>query len=326
LQTGTVGRTYTFMKTLHALSLAALLSCGAVAGLGFTGCSSSSEPGAAADTGTTDDTAVATDTAPIGDTAPKTDTKVPTDGAPLVCDKLPLDPAFKCEAPTATQKGGPPSTVCTEEMLQEYATKCIAADYKVGASCGDFKSAHPECATCIGNWALDASIIPGKVYPDRDKCWYKILPDACSTSINCMFKCDDAVCADCDKSAGSGVDGKNSEYQLCVNRERKKGGTTVPKGACYDLATGAALQCLTDNSDKIDPCFVAELFSPSGTGGHPDVAAMQRESVVFMRGACRDNGDWTKSAYSCSSPPCDAGVVDAAVDTSVVTDVSLDGG
>ena len=318
------------MKTLHALSLVALLSCGAVAGLAFTGCSSSTEPAATADSGPGGtDTAVGVDTTPSGDTAPRdTGVKPPTDGATLVCDKLPLDPAFKCEAPTAAQKGGPATTDCTEAMLQEFATKCMSADYKVGSACTEFKDAHPACNTCIGNWALDSSIIPGKVYPDRDKCWYKTLTEACSTSINCMFKCDDAVCTDCDKAAGSAPDGKTSEYQACVNRERKKGGTTVPKGACYDLATGAALGCLNDNADKVAPCFVSELFTPTGTGGKADLTSLQREVVIFYRGACRDGGSWTNSSYSCSTPPCaatDAGTDATGTDATSV-DALTDGG
>ncbi|MEO7091933.1 MAG: hypothetical protein ABI175_01705, partial [Polyangiales bacterium] len=112
----------------------------------------------------------------------------------------------------------------------------------------------------------------------------------------CMFACDAAVCSDCDTTPGSSFDGKTSEFQECVNRERRKGGTTAPRGVCYDLATAKALQCLNDNADRIDPCFVSELFSPTGPGGGPDVGAMQRETVIFYRGACRDGGDWSKSA------------------------------
>ena len=310
------------MKTLHALSLVGLLSCGAVAAIGFTGCSSSSDGGGGGDVDSGGVDVGGTDTTPAGDTAPKDTGKVPGDTAPVICDKTPLDSTFKCAAPTAVQKGGPPATSCTEDMLQEYATKCLTADLKIGSTCGDFKAAHPECATCIANWSFD-TLIPGKIYPDRDKCFYKVMDDTCGTAFNCMFACDTAVCGDCDNTAGTGADGVVSEQQDCVNRERKRGGTTVPKGACYDVAAGVALKCLSDDAAIIDPCVISELFTPTGAGGKIDLTSLQRESVIFMRGACRDNGNWTNSSSTCTTPPCDAGPTDAGSD-SATTDTGTD--
>ncbi len=232
------------------------------------------------------DSAVDTTSPPVDATRP--------DVSPLSCE-VRLVSSFACTPPTAAQKGGPPTKACSEAALQAFATACIAADYKVGAGCDAWKTANAACATCIGNWSLATAVLPGKVYADRDKCWYQLLDAPCSVSLNCMFACDDAVCGDCDKSPGSSTDGTKSEFQECVNRERAKGGTVVPKGQCNDLATGNALKCLSDNAALIDPCIVSELYAPTGAGGHPDVTTMQSQSVVFYRGACRDDGNWTKS-------------------------------
>jgi hypothetical protein len=214
---------------------------------------------------------------------------------PTVCDHV-LPSFFECTAPTATDKGGPPSKDCTEADLEDFVMSCIYADYKVGPGCTSWKDAHPACNTCVGHWALSTAVIPGQIYPDRDKCYYQLLDPSCSTSFLCMSACDEAVCDGCDPAPGSGASGKASEWQECVNRERAEGGTGSPKGACYDLAAGAALKCLSSAADLTSPCVVNELFAPTGTGGHPDVTLMRPEVLVFYRGACRDGGDWTKSS------------------------------
>ena len=301
------------MKQLHALSLFSLLAGSIAITASFVGCSSSSggdnggTPGDETGTDTAvDETPTPTDSTPKTDSAK--DTKPPADVGGK-CD-TPLDSTFACKPPPKT---GVPGTVCSEKDLSDFVTACIAAKFGVGSGCNTWRDAHPACNTCIGTWALPTTVIPGKVYPDRDQCYWKVLPDACSTSIQCMFDCDTAVCGTCLTDPGSSPDGKTTEQQDCIKRERLKGGTAVPRGACYDKAAGDAITCLNANSDLTGPCIVGELFSPSGASGAPDVPTMQAQVLQFYRGACRDNGSWKNSSYSCSTPPCAA--VDGGTDT-----------
>jgi hypothetical protein len=158
-----------------------------------------------------------------------------------------------------------------------------------------------------------------------------------------MFQCDEAVCNNpanpCDMTAGSGADGKTSAFQDCVKQERARGGTIVPRGACYDVATMQALEtCFPSLSGPVTNfCIVGEEFTPTGTSG-PDVTKLRFEAVEYMRGACRDNGNWTNADQPCSTPPCETGTdagpetgsdadaapSDAPTDTTPLPDTSVD--
>ncbi len=318
------------MKTLHALSFFALFGGVAALATGFVGCSSSSGGDSPADTGTgVDDTGTGVDTTPPPtDTNPKDTT--PKDTAPLTCDKA-LPSTFACPAITASDKGTP-GTTCTEADLQAMVTACVGTKFSIASGCDAWKTAHPACNTCVATWAIAESVIPGKIYADRDKCLYQTFDPDCQTAWKCMFACDDAVCTGCNTSAGTSSDGKTSEFQECANKERARGGTVVAKGVCYDKAAGKADSCFSGGS--FDSCIVDELFSPSGASGAPDVPKMQAGLLEFYRGACRDNAVWTHAKDTCSSPPCpvsDAGTdagdtgTDAASDADAGTaDVATD--
>lgn len=300
------GRTTVRMKTLHALSFCALFGGVAALSAGFVGCSSSSGSDTPDDTGTPADDSGVDTTPPPTDTNPK-DTAV-KDTAPFICDKA-LPDSFAC-TPVAASEKGTPGTSCSEADLQAMVTACVAPKFGIATGCDAWKTAHPDCATCVGTWALAESVIKGKIYADRDKCLYQQFDADCQTAWKCMFACDDAVCGACDQNPGTSSDGTTSEFQECANRERARGGTVVPKGVCYDKAAGKADTCFAGGS--YDTCIVDELFSPTGSGGAPDVPSMQNELVQFYRGACRDNGNWKNAKETCSTPPCAA--ADAGTD------------
>ena len=193
------------MKTRHAAPFLALLFVGTTFGaLSFGGCSSSSDATTPPPAYTNPvDTGIA-ETKPIDTGSP--DTKPPADTKPPTCDQdLPTD--FKCVAPKTTVG----STACTETMLQDFATACVAADLKVPSTCAAWKTANAACTTCIEAWAFDPSIIPGKVIPDRDKCYYAVFDDKCDLAVNCYFECGDAVCNACDNTVGTGTKPTTSE-------------------------------------------------------------------------------------------------------------------
>ena len=321
---------------LYALSLSlvggAMFTALAISG----GCSSSdnNNDNGGGDTGTTEDSSVDTKVSTDSKTDTKKDT-TPVDTAPYSC-AAPLPADFKCDPPTIT---GKPASACSEDDLQSFVTACIAASFGVGSGCSAWISAHSACNACISGFSFATSSGGPKVYPDRDQCFYQFFDDTCKTDWNCMFECDQAVCnsADtpCDTSAGSGADAasSNSEYQDCVNAERAHGGTVVPKGVCYDVAAGAALYtCYPKLPGTATYCVVNEEFTPSGPGGAPDLTSMRSEIVEYLRGACRDDGDWTHAEDACASPPCETGTdaggetsSDAAVDADeTATDTSTD--
>jgi hypothetical protein len=314
---------------LYALSLSIL--CGATLGLVAVsgGCSSSDNGGGDDDTGVAVTDTGAADTAPVVDAKKDSHDGGGTDTGPYSC-LAPLPADFACTAPKITAV---PGTSCSEDDLQGFATACIDKNFSVGSGCAAWMSAHTACGACIKGFGFATSSGGLPVYPDRDQCYYTKFSADCAKSWNCMFACDDAACnstdTPCDKTAGSGTKGgSDSEFQDCVTKERARGGTAVPKGECYDVATKAALEtCLpTLPSSALNFCVVNEEFSPTGPGGAPDLPSMRFEVIEYYRGACRDNGDWTNADQPCSTPPCETGT-DAGSETgSDATSDATEGG
>jgi hypothetical protein len=263
------------------------------------GCSSDPTPAAATDAGTDTPVDSGTDTKP-------TDTGAP----PITCEQaVPSD--FACVAPTkATGK-----TVCTEAMLQELADKCLAADISVPSACAEWKTAYADCATCVGAWSWEG--IPGKIYPDDYLCYWAIMDDACGKNVNCMFSCEESVCADCDRTPGS--DGESEAYK-CYTAQEKEG------SKCWDVAAKEGTACFTTFDTK--PCDVSEIYKETA-----DLTNLKKQVVHFLRGACRDNGSWANadSAGDAGVPDADAAseastdsATDSAVTDSAVTDSAAD--
>ena len=294
------------MKTVHALSLVSLLVGGTVFGAAsFTGCSSNSDSGGstpATETGTPPTDSAADTAKPPGDSAKPDGVVPPSDTKPTVCDQT-LASDFKCVAPKVVAG----STACSEAMLQDFAEKCLSADLKVPATCAAWKSANAACNTCVEAFSIDPASIPGKVIPDRDKCYYDVFDAKCSLAVACYFDCGSAVCTDCDQTKGSGTKATTSEYDDCWSRVHFAGSASRPKGQCYDIASKTAkTECFSGPFD-INPCIINELYSPTGAGGKIDLPTLKTEVTIFLRGACRDNANWTNS-----SSGGDAGVTDSA--------------
>ena len=286
------------MKTLATtlLALAAISSS-------LLACSSSDTGGTPAvvtETGTGGDS---TADVVVVDTAKDTatgDTKPIGDGS-LLCDQT-LAKDFACKAPTKAAGG----TACTEAMLQDYVDKCVKADFTVPATCADWRTANAACNTCLGNWIIDPKVDPAKVYPDTYKCYWSVFDDKCGKSVNCSYDCQDAICNSCDTTAGSGADGKVSEYDDCTTRAI----AATPKGACYDVAAKDATACFADTTFDTKPCDDDEYYYPSGTGGDANLEKLKDGVLIYFRGACRDNANWKNS----SSTGGDAGPLDGAIE------------
>lgn len=272
-----------------AAALPAFLSL-VVAGLGgatlFVGCGGDDPAPVAEDTGTP-----VTDTGVIDTGKPdtiKTDTPPPS----LSC-MAPLPTGFECKAPTA--KAG--KTVCTDAMIEEFSN-CFGTSGS-SAKCTAAQKAYPQCNTCILKDWLDNNSI------DTAACIAKIDPaSTCGKTVKCNSDCLDAVCPadDCDTTEGSGVKGGTSTQRGdCYADAQAKGGTVKPKGVCYDLATKDYGACATD--PKFTFCFVSSIA----------------DITTFFRGACRDNGDWSKADVPM---PTDAGTDAPATETA--TDAATD--
>jgi hypothetical protein len=281
------------MKTFSSATLLALATSSALA----LACSSSSDtpPVTVTDTGT-ETTAETTPTETGADTKDSTPA-TETDGGAL-CD-LDLPTGFACKAPTKTAG----ATTCSEAVLQDFLDKCVTADFKVPAACADWRAANAACNTCILAWIIDPTVDDTKVYPDSYKCYWSLFDATCAKAVNCSYDCQTAVCDSCDGTAGSGADGKASEYDDCVARAI----AASPKGKCYDLAAKDADACFTKTDTSI--CDNNEYYYPSGTGGSADLAKLRQGTIEFYRGACRDGGDWKNATSAVSG---DAGASDAA--------------
>jgi hypothetical protein len=284
------------MKTSHALlSFATLLGLSAAGVISFAGCSSSGE------TTPTDDTGVV-DTG-VADTKKET---APVDTAVPLCDdpSAVADGGLTCKDVT-TPVGG---TACDSQALQDWATACVGSQWPTtaAAGCAAWKAAHPACQTCLQGWSFVQSGLPQGIYPDRDKCFFSVFRSTafttanptlgdCAKIVSCSFDCQEAVCAACDNTTPD--DKGNTEMSDCINRAIKKGGTAVPRGACYDIAAGKANSCFgATEGPSINDCIVAEANNPTGTGGALNIPVLQEQLKFFYRGACRDNADWANAA------------------------------
>jgi hypothetical protein len=265
-----------------ALTFAFLAFAGAVGGLSFAGCSSDPEeaPVTATDTGVAADTGTAPDTKPQDTMMPPPDT-----GAGCM---QPLPGDFMCKAPTA--KAG--QTVCNDEAIKGLA-ECFGGD---SMKCQAAYMKYTACRTCM----LDAWLVQQR-FVDTGSCIAKIDPtDKCGTLWQCNIDCQFEVCSEdyCSTDPGTGKTATSSEQDDCFSASIKKGGTTIPKGSCYDKATKPLndAMCSTSNP-KTAVCWVRT----------------QDDVVKFFRGACRDNADWSQADVD-KTPMTDAGA-DTATDT-----------
>jgi hypothetical protein len=246
-------------RSISFLSLSLLLS-------GSVACSSSDPaPAAPADTGSAADSTPATDS--------KSDVNPGPEVGPSCADDLPS--GYSCP----TFEAAAPSTACTEDMLQAFATACVQDDLSVGADCAAWKAANTACNTCVEAWSFDK----GKVYPDDYQCYEKVSP-GCGGALACEYDCFDTVCSACDQTT--------DEYNTCADEATKTG------GRCYDLASKKADTCRADS--KAAPCDVTQYYTDK-----PDLTKLKAEIVRVLRGACRDNGDFSKS--DSAGTPTDAG-------------------
>jgi hypothetical protein len=297
-----------------------LLGLGIAGVVAFAGCSSSSAP---------IDTTVA-DTGVVDTGTTKPDTAV-QETAPLTCDQ-PLDSTFACKDP-ATKAG---STDCTSQAIEEFPVACIDSSWpaKLATGCTAWQAKYASCFTCIKTWSLAQSGIALGALPDRDACFFSVFHSTafktanptltdCSKNVQCNWDCQQAVCGSCDTTAADPVTGA-TEFSTCATNSGKKGGTVVKKGACYDIATSQANSCFTAAGDGLNNCIVSEAYTPTGTGGKIDVAKIKEQMKVVLRGACRDNGDWSNATDAGYTIP-DAGG-ETGSDTGTTTETGTDAG
>lgn len=313
------------MKTSYALSFSMLLGLGTAGVVAFAGCSSSSTP--------VDNTPVdsgVVDTGPVV----KPDTAV-QETAPFTCDQ-PLDGTFACTDP-ATKAG---STDCTSQAIEEFPVACIDSSWpsKLAAGCAAWQTKYASCFTCIKSWSLAQSGIALGALPDRDSCFWSVFRSTafktanptltdCSKQVQCNWDCQEAVCGACDTSTPDPVTG-NTEFDDCTTRAAKKGGSVVPKGVCYDVASSKANGCFTAAGSALNNCIVSEAYTPTGTGGKIDVAKIKEQMKVVLRGACRDNADWSNANDAGYTIP-DAGGetgTETGTDTGTATETGTDTG
>jgi hypothetical protein len=315
------------MKTSHALSFSLLLGLGLAGVVAFAGCSSSSTPaeGPVVDSGV--DTAVK-------DTAVK-DTAV-ADTGPQTC-------ALSLEAGSFAGCVDPPtvagSSDCTSQAIEEYPVACIDSGWptKLAAGCAAWQAKYASCFTCIKNWSPAQTNVAVGALPDRDACFFAIFRSTafktanptltdCAKNVKCNWDCQEAVCGGCDQTTALD-DAGTTEFSNCATSASAKGGTAVPRGACYDVAGATANKCFNAPSDLTN-CIVSEAFTPTGTGGKFDVAKVQQQMKVVLRGACRDNGDWsnaTDAGYTIPETGPDAGA-ETSTDTGTATETGTDTG
>jgi hypothetical protein len=234
-----------------------------------------------------DATSHATDTGSLADTSLVETSVVDTGSdslAPYTCQS-PLPPSFACSEIPHT-KG---MRVCTDAMIAEFVS-CFGAGDPV--RCNAAQKNYPECSACIlEKWIIVSSAGVGVV--DTPSCIQLRDPDgACGRITRCNTDCLEAVCGDCDSTAGTGRTSARSELDDCYADARFAGSPAKAKGACYDLASKDAVAC--SMIEDLAPCFLHTAD----------------DLTTFYRGACRDGGDW-----SATGPAADAGT-DAAADGS----------
>jgi hypothetical protein len=236
-----------------------------------------------------------------------------TDTAPPLCDED-LGAGFECMLP---DKRATPTSDCTEAQLQSMVTACITDSVsKTPATCSPWKAANPACAACVGAFA--ATYYAARVIPERNQCYWALMSDSCDKALQCSFDCQDEVCAGCDNTLGTGSDGKTSEYRECATRARSNATAKTPKGRCWDLASKQASDCLA--ATDVTPCIINELNNST-----PDIPTLQQQVVEYLRGACRDNGDWS-NRLSATPKGGDAGTGDGGATDSGSGDAASDGG
>jgi hypothetical protein len=236
-----------------------------------------------------------------------------TDTAAPLCDED-LSSDFMCALPT---KRATPTKDCTEDQLQAMVTACIADPIsKTPASCSPWKAANGACATCVGAFA--ATYYAARVIPERNQCYWALMDDSCDKALNCSFDCQDNVCTTSDTTLGTGADGKTSAYRDCAVRARSNAVGSKPKGRCWDIASKAANDCLA--ATDVTPCILDELGNST-----PDIPTLKGQVVEYLRGACRDGGDWSNRT-SPTPKGADAGTSDAATSDSASSDAASDGG
>lgn len=266
-------------RSITFLSLALLLS-------GSSACSSSEDaPVSPVDSGAAD--SVVADSSPAVDTG-----KVTIDsGSGETSGSCAEDLATDYACPTFDKAA--PSAACSEAVLQDFASKCVVADFSVGADCAAWKAANTACNTCVEAWSFDK----GKVYPDDWQCYEKVSA-GCGGALSCEYDCYDTVCSSCD----------DTEYGSCADDATKSG------GRCYDLASKKADTCRGDMANA--PCNATQYYANA-----PDLTKLKTEVVRILRGACRDNGDFSKSDTTGG----DAGVTDSGATDSGATDAASGG-
>jgi hypothetical protein len=210
------------------------------------------------------------------------DTKMPdtnpADTAPIRCDQ-PVGADYTC--PAAPSKAG--ATVCTDTALNEILTACFGSA-ATATTCGAWQKKYPDCDKCaLNTWLFTTE--DGRGFLDYPACMQKVDPaSGCGVAGNCWNDCRETVCGECD----------DTERSACETRARRSSATdTVPKGSCYENSYKKYNECTKD------PKF-ASCITP----------------IEFLRGACRDNGDWTNAKIDKSGG-------DAGTDGAVLPDVGL---
>jgi hypothetical protein len=213
------------------------------------------------------------------------DTGLPDTGLPdtkPAPDTAPPDTApIRCDQPVGTDYECPEAPnkagekVCTDAMLNEVLDVCFGTGD--ATKCSAWQKKYPACNTCaLSKWLFVAE--DGRGFLDTGACMQKIDPmGTCGQASNCWFDCRETVCAECD----------DDQRNACWTRARR---ATEPKGSCYDKAYKAYNDCTKDA--KFAPCL---------------------DAVQFLRGACRDGGDWSKAGEELP-------VADAGTDTGTSTD------
>ncbi len=217
------------------------------------------------------------------------DTKVPDtnppDTAPIRCDQ-PVGADYMC--PPAPNKAG--ATVCNDLALNTLLTACFGST-STEAACTKWRKDYAECDKCaLGTWLYTTA--SGAGFLDYPACMQKIDPaSGCGAAGECWNDCRETVCGECD----------DMEKTACETRARRSSATaTIPKGSCYENSYKKYNECTKDA--KFENCI-----SP----------------LEFLRGACRDNGNWTDAKID-KTP--DTGVMDTGTDTGTAVTDAADAG
>ena len=215
---------------------------------------------------------------------------------PYTCVQ-PLPADFACKAPASK----PGKSVCTDAMLDEFLN-CFGSDGSY-TKCAAAIKAYPDCQTCVlKDWLWKNSI-------DTAACIATVAPkDPCATVVRCNTDCLGTVCPvdDCDSTPGSGSTATRSQLDECWGDAQFAGSTLKAKGACYEVASKGYAECAARSDLAV--CIVTT----------------KPEVLRFLRGACRDGGDWTKSTTGTTDAGEEAGAFDAPPDTADATPDAFD--